>query len=83
MKQAQEELEKFNRNAQIQESGKNSEDSDYSGDENEIVGKEGRDSREKEPKNRSVEGKERENTTEKNGPKKPKIPPGLKKPSKK
>ena len=63
----------------MQESGKNSEDSDYSGDENEIVGKEGRDSREKDPKNRSVEGRERDNTTEKNPTKKPKIPPGLKK----
>jgi cytosolic carboxypeptidase protein 2/3 len=37
VKKAVEELENYARNPRLDESGKNTEDSDYSGDENEIV----------------------------------------------
>lgn len=70
-----EDLENFARNLKIDDSGKNSEDSDYSGDENEIVpgNKEGRDSKDKKG---SVEGREpRQNTMEKGIKKKNLLPP--------
>jgi len=52
----------MSKNAQINDEGKISEDSDYSGDENEIVAKQPRvDSREKDPKSGSVEARDNTN----------------------
>ncbi len=59
-----EELQSIARNPRLDDSGKNSEDSDYSGDQNEIVPTKEKDARDSKDNKRSVEGREaRDNTT--------------------
>ena len=73
-----EELESIAKNPRQEDLNKDTEDSDYSGDENEIIPKENRDSKEKDHK-KSADAKEpRDNTAEKIQLIKKKLPPSLK-----
>lgn len=57
VKKAIDELDSIAKNPRLDDSGKNSEDSDYSGDENEIVPTKEKEARDSKDNKKSVEGR--------------------------